>query len=90
MHGFNHMMIFMQGLIHFSLIELIVVCEKFEVDIFLKERYNYSMVEERSMTVFYSVWCDGTRQISFIRFLGECICEDADISYWAVPGTLED
>ena len=42
------------------------------------------------MTVFYSVWYDNTRKISFIRYMGECICEAADISYWVVPGSLED
>jgi hypothetical protein len=42
------------------------------------------------MTVFYSYWYDNTRNISFIRYLSECICDEADISYWAVPGTLED
>lgn len=41
------------------------------------------------MMVFYSHWYDDTHRVSFIRWLGECICEEADISYWAVPGTLE-
>jgi hypothetical protein len=41
------MMVFMQGLILFSLIELIVACEKFELDFLSKEWYNYSMVEEK-------------------------------------------
>jgi hypothetical protein len=40
------------------------------------------------MVVFYYVRHDGTHQISFIRWLGDLIYE-TDISYWAVPGTLE-
>ena len=41
------------------------------------------------MTVFYSINYMGGRDITFIRWLGDCITE-ADLCYWAVPGTLED
>ena len=41
------------------------------------------------MTVFYSTWYDGTFRYSFVRYLGEVITE-ADLSWWIVPGTLED
>lgn len=40
------------------------------------------------MTVFYSHWYDNTRRISFCRYMGDMICDAADISYWVVPGTL--
>lgn len=42
------------------------------------------------MTVFYSIWYDNTRMITFTRYMGNCSCDGADISYWVVPGTLED
>lgn len=41
------------------------------------------------MTVFYSRWHDDRRVVSFCRYMGECICEAADISYWVVPGTID-
>jgi hypothetical protein len=40
------------------------------------------------MTVFYCIHADGLRHIDFIRYLSNIVLEDADISYWAVPGTL--
>lgn len=40
------------------------------------------------MVVFYTLNQDGTRRIDFIKWLGNCVCE-TDVSYWAVPGTLE-
>lgn len=40
------------------------------------------------MVVFYYQSYDNVRRIDFIRWLGNCV-NDADISYWAVPGTLE-
>jgi hypothetical protein len=42
------------------------------------------------MTVFYFKCFDGTREICFTRLLGEVTFPDIDISYWIVPGTLED
>ena len=40
------------------------------------------------MVVFYTRWYDGTMRHDFIEGLGNCICE-TDVSWWAVPGTLE-
>lgn len=42
------------------------------------------------MVVFYSMWYDGGRMVTFTRYMGNCIVEPVDISYWAIPGTLED
>lgn len=41
------------------------------------------------MMVFYTYGTDGKLRHDFIRWLGDLICE-ADVSYWAVPGTLTD
>lgn len=42
------------------------------------------------MVVFYTVRdAQGSRSIDFINWLSEVILP-VDISYWAVPGTLED
>ena len=41
------------------------------------------------MVVFYSVREDNTRQIDAIDWLSDVILS-VDISYWAVPGTLEN
>ena len=41
------------------------------------------------MTVFYSIREDNTRQIDAIEWLTDVILS-VDISYWAVPGTLEN
>lgn len=42
------------------------------------------------MTVFYTMFRDGSRDYTFTRYLGHLIIPDVDISYWIVPGTLED
>lgn len=42
------------------------------------------------MTVFYSICHDGHREYSAIRWLGNVILDEVDISYWIVPGTMED
>jgi hypothetical protein len=43
------------------------------------------------MVVFYSMWYDPMHmKYTFTRYLGNLILDDVDISYWAVPGTLED
>lgn len=43
------------------------------------------------MVVFYYVANDsGKRQIDAINWLTDVIIDPIDISYWAVPGTLED
>ena len=41
------------------------------------------------MVVFYSICEDNTRQIDAIEWLTDVILS-VDISYWAVPGTLEN
>jgi len=41
------------------------------------------------MVVFYCMMWNETRAYSFIRYLGDSI-SDGDISWWAIPGTLED
>jgi hypothetical protein len=41
------------------------------------------------MVVFYSETSIGERRIDFITWLHNTILP-VDISYWAVPGTLED
>lgn len=41
------------------------------------------------MTVFYTNLYDGTRRIDVVRYLGDIICP-CDISWWIVPGTIED
>ena len=41
------------------------------------------------MVVFYYNNANGTRRIDFITWLSNTILP-VDISYWAVPGTLED
>lgn len=42
------------------------------------------------MTVFYTMCENKSREYLFTRMLGNIIFDDIDISYWAVPGTLED
>ena len=43
------------------------------------------------MTVFYSIYNeDGTRDYCFTQYLSNIIFPDLDLSYWIVPGTLED
>jgi len=47
--------------------------------------------QEIDMTVFYSVRRDGTFEFScFAGLLGNIVIPDVDVSYWIVPGTLED
>ena len=46
--------------------------------------------QEIDMTVFYSVRRDGTFEFCFTRLLGNIVIPDVDVSYWVVPGTLED
>ena len=41
------------------------------------------------MMVFYYTNYDGTLRYDFIRYLSEVITP-CDVSYWAIPGTLED
>ena len=42
------------------------------------------------MVVFYSIYDhSGSREYCFTSWLGDIIFEDIDLSYWAVPGTLE-
>ena len=42
------------------------------------------------MTVFYSIYDYGRRDFCVTKYLGNIIFDDLDISYWVVPGTLED
>lgn len=42
------------------------------------------------MIVFYSIYDEqGTRKHAYIKWMADVILA-TDISYWAVPGTLED
>ncbi len=42
------------------------------------------------MTVFYSIYDNtGHREYCFTKYLGNLLL-DADISYWIVPGTIND
>ena len=42
------------------------------------------------MTVFYSIYDErGTREYCFTQYLGSVILS-TDISYWVVPGTIND
>jgi hypothetical protein len=42
------------------------------------------------MTVFYSIYDErGTRDYCFTQYLGNLLLE-TDISYWIVPGTIND
>ena len=42
------------------------------------------------MTVFYSIYdSTGHREYCFTQYLGNLLL-DADISYWIVPGTIND
>jgi hypothetical protein len=42
------------------------------------------------MTVFYYIRRDGTFEHCYAGWLGDNIILNIDVSYWAVPGTLED
>lgn len=42
------------------------------------------------MIVFYSVYDNsGTRDFCFTELFSNVIIDEIDLSYWAVPGTLE-